>query len=159
MSNASFAAALIILLLLVPIVADIAAGGDVWKMQRQEEVSHRWGARLRGLVLGLPCLTLILPRLMIEHGSSVLQVATSLAPVLLRVVLLWFVLLVEFWIAFDLRVNKRWGKAWDYIGGTASLDTLSGRLLSKFDEPGIAYFVLKLTIFGALLAVFCLLVF
>jgi hypothetical protein len=150
----AFLVAFALLLLLVPFVADIAAGGDVWKMQREEEVSHTWGARLRAIVFALPCVALLVPRLTIAHAASFWNINGALGLLLLKTLLLWLVLCVEFWVAFDLRVNARWGKSWDYIGGTASLDTYGGRFLSSFKQPGRVYLILKLMLFFALSGAF-----
>lgn len=148
--DSAFLIAFVILLILVYFVSDIAAGGDVWKMQRSEEVSHIWGARLRAIVFALPVVALLVPRLVIPHGPSFWQISGQLGLLLLKCVLLWLVLCAEFWIAFDLRVNHWWGKPWNYIGGTASLDKTYGRLLSKFGNPGLVYLLFKIAIFLAL---------
>jgi hypothetical protein len=132
---------------LVSIFCDIAAGGDTWQIKQENEVSHRWGARLRGVALALPVVAYYVPRVHVDSLAGLLPVLPLLV---LKMAVLWLLLLVEFWLLFDLRINKRWGKAWDYIGGTASIDTLGGKFLGKFKYPGRVYVLIKVTAFVVL---------
>jgi hypothetical protein len=146
---------LALLIGLVLIFSDIAAGGDTWQIKQENEVSHRWGARLRGVALSLPAVAFYVPRMQGVELTT-LAGALALATLVFNMLLLWVLLLVVFWIAFDLRINKRWGKDWYYIGATASLDNLSNKLLAKFKYPGKAYVYFKIAAFFVLLAVIVL---
>lgn len=126
--------------ILVAIAADMAAGADADEINRNENVSHLWGARGRAILLLLPCIGFN------AHGSTGSPYEAILRG-LLNVVLMWIAFGAEFWLVFDLRLNQRRGLPWYYLGsgaGSASADDTAMRVLLPFGEPGKVLAVVKM---------------
>lgn len=139
-----FDAALIPPLLLlmggVWIFADIEAGGDAHGISNEVDISHLWGARERGVAIGLIALSFHLPDI-----AALWQWPPAPAGVwLLRVALLFVLLCVVFWIGFDLRLNLRRKKEWHYLGKSATMDGWATKLLARFRNPGAGFLLLKI---------------
>ena len=140
-----------IVVALVAISADIAAGADAAEIQRNENISHLWAARARGVLLLLPCIGF-------QAAALTTGVFSALLAALGNVCIMWLVFAAEFWLIFDLRLNQRRGLPWFYLGtgtGAAAIDSAATRFLRPFGQPGKVLAAVKCLVLAvALMALF-----
>lgn len=122
---APIVAAIALLLAGVWWYADTEAGGDGLIIKNNGEVSHQWNARERAAALALAAVSFHARELMVA------AIHVELLPawlVLAKIAALFGILGAFFWVWFDIRINLRREKAWNYIGATAQSDVVANRI-------------------------------
>lgn len=144
-------ASILLLLAGVSWYLDTEAAGDALTISQEGIISHLWNARERAA-------TLTLTAVAYHARELVVAVTTSLLPALLvlaKVVLLFALLAVFFWIGFDLRINYRREKEWSYIGQNAKSDLWAASFFKALNK-GLAFLLFKVALFLVLAAAYWL---
>lgn len=141
---ATFVAVLLILLG-IWWYSDTEAGGDALTIADEGIISHLWNARERGACMATAAVAF--------HARELVGAVTQWPPwallhVLLQIILLFGIFAVFFWIWFDIRINRRRGKAMYYIGINAKSDTWATRVF-RSENPGRAFLLTKIGLFSA----------
>lgn len=120
--------------------ADTEAAGDALTISEEGIVSHLWNARERAAALAMGAVSFHARELMVAAFS---WQPLTLVLVLAQVAALFGVLGSFFWVWFDIRINLRREKEWNYIGATAQSDLLASRLF----KGATTYTVVKSGVF------------
>lgn len=143
--------ALFLVLGLIILVADSAAAGDIWHIKQQDEVSHIWGARLRALLLALPAVAFVVPLIKIVPHATLWILTKAALFICYKLVIFYLLFCSQFWLYFDIFLNKRWGKDWKYIGQTARSDQFWNKLFYGAKHPGLNLIIIKVGVFSLFL--------
>ncbi len=134
--------------------SDTEAGGDAKSIGVNSQISHLWNARERAAALAGWAFGFHVVQLFKAIIASILRDAPLLPVVgllLLRVVLLFGIFGVFFWVWFDIRLNLRRAKAWYYLGVGATADATATKMF-RVENPGKAYLYTKAGLFLLLVA-------
>jgi hypothetical protein len=145
---APIVAAIALLLAGVWWYADTEAAGDALTISEEGIVSHLWNARERAAALAMGAVSFQARELMVAllYGQWL-----TLAVVLAQVATLFGILGSFFWVWFDIRINLRREKEWNYIGQNAQSDLMASRLF----KGATTYTVVKSGVFLLMCVAYC----